>query len=53
MKKSLNIRVMFGIEVIIPSTTRLGRFVDPFILASNEVTSVSPSLTLYDTSGNP
>ena len=51
--ESVNIRVVFGIEVIIPRMTRLGRFVDPFMLASNEVTSVSPSLTLYDNSGNP
>ena len=51
--ESVNIRVVFGIEVIIPSMTRLGRFVDPFMLVSNEVTSVSPSLTLYDNSGNP
>ena len=50
---SVNIRAVFGMEVIIPSMTRLVRFVDPFMLVSNKVTSVSPSLTLYDTSGNP
>lgn len=44
---------MFGIEVTVPSMIRSGRFVNPFVLIPNVVTSVSPSVMLNDVLGNP